>query len=516
MTRQASGDRDVPLFMSEGHRQAADFLVAAFAGGPHLAILTGEPGCGKTLLIRACLKNLDSTHAPPVWLKTVNGSVDILRQLLRQCGVPYRRLEHRQALLSRFAQFLEDEVDANQGLTLVLDQANAPPKVVFNPLMEIITLSDALKVNLRVIVIGRPELEQSLGQVGKVWRHGTVVSHRLSHLRADEIEAYLAHRLGVTSKPFQLQAEAVKQIGLICNGNPAKIRQLLHHALQVANLSRATTLTPAMVATGAARLAQVHRLRRQTNQHAQQARTLLQIALALLLGVLLSTPLQQANERTATRWPDPEPSPTAAIHSQNPTRKDSFKQEDIVTQNDPATLPVKPSPVISNRWLSDLEGLGSDQPHRPEHQMFMAWIPELEPSGRVDCQSADNYGLDCVDYEGDWTTLRNLNLPVMLDLSNGQGTHFFIFVRREAKGIATVALDGKTQSMPTSELLKRWSGHAKVLWRPVSQEKSATGLTLRDPASATLLSQIRTGMVSGSYPQLDDHEDTPLECRPDM
>jgi general secretion pathway protein A len=138
----------------------------------------------------------------------------------------------------------------------------------------------------------------------------------------------------------------------------------------------------------------------------------------------------------------------------------------------PVSVPAPP-PVAAEAparpGLADLLG-GAVSPRDEDEsfaRLFAAWgVEDWEPRGGSACDAAPPVGLECLRLSGNWSRLRRLDLPAVLEVILPDTTPrrvTLVSVRGEE---ATLDLGGREVSFPLAEIDRVWTGIFTVVWRP--------------------------------------------------
>jgi len=250
-------------------------LRQAIRRGPGLALVTGGPGSGKTILAATLVASIGvdqaggldrsggtedtegtaegrfivGTIADPTRCRT---DVQFLRAILAQFGVP---TEGRTGLdlLTRFQRTLTGD-DGTLGIPLlVIDDAASLAGSQFEILRSLLAFGEVAGERApRVVLLGRPELTDKVGRKRNLASRVTM-SHVLNPLNEGDTAALLAHRVAVASgvggaTPPHFSADAVAAIGARAGGVPAAILAAASATLDLATRSGRTVIQASTVA----------------------------------------------------------------------------------------------------------------------------------------------------------------------------------------------------------------------------------------------------------------------------
>lgn len=185
------------LYMSRVHENAHTHLEYALAENKGFVVVTGEIGSGKTTLINYLLKNLGQDMEVGIVNQTNVNPAQFLRMVCTEFGMDVDGMDKAE-MIDAFHGFLIEEFSGRKRVVLIIDEAQNLP---FETLEEIRMLSnlEAEKHHLiQIVLSGQPDLKPRLlsKKTEQFAQRVTVYCH-MGGLKAEEIEAYIHHRLRV-------------------------------------------------------------------------------------------------------------------------------------------------------------------------------------------------------------------------------------------------------------------------------------------------------------------------------
>lgn len=237
------------LYFSRQHEEALTRMLYAITEGQGAMLLTGDYGCGKTMLSRALLDELDPTRFEVAAIPYPNLTAeDLLRQMLAQCGVETPTHLAKGALVERLAAFLERQGAENRQTVVLIDEAQmiADP-MTLEEVRLLLNFQQNRRFCLTLLLLGQPEFRDRVRSIPQLLQRLTVRYH-VGPLSADEGVRYLRHRLliaGAEQEIFTREAErAVVAAG---GGVPRRMNSIADLALLVGFGQRAPVVDEEIV-----------------------------------------------------------------------------------------------------------------------------------------------------------------------------------------------------------------------------------------------------------------------------
>jgi general secretion pathway protein A len=240
------------LFESSAHREGlARLLFAVRELKGTMTLLTGEIGCGKTTLGRALERLLPAHRFQLAYVSHPALPVDDFMSLVaRGFGVkaePSARVEQVMGLTEQLIQLADRRISA----VLVVDEAQLLHQPQLEQLRLLTNLESATTKLLHIVLIGQPELVQSVARYPELAQRIAMRFH-LRPLTFDETGRYVRHRLRVAGAARSIFTEsALAEIYRHTGGVPRLVNVLSAHALFLAATFRRSQVEAAAVAAAA-------------------------------------------------------------------------------------------------------------------------------------------------------------------------------------------------------------------------------------------------------------------------
>jgi general secretion pathway protein A len=235
------------------HNEALAALYHAVREHKGFAVLTGEVGTGKTLLVR-CLMELLSKNADVSYAYVFNGLLtpaEFLQYIVADFGLPTTGKNKSQLLadLSKYVVFR-----GTKGLTtvLIVDEAHHLSVEILEEVRLLTNLETSQDKLLQVLLVGQPELDKKLDSFN-LRQLKQRISHRarLKPLTLEETQGYIARRLEIAGahSPDQplFPAETIATIYRYAQGIPRLVNTISDNSLISAYARQMQYVTPEIV-----------------------------------------------------------------------------------------------------------------------------------------------------------------------------------------------------------------------------------------------------------------------------
>lgn len=228
------------FYPHEGAQAALNTLLIALRSGEGFLKIVGEVGCGKTLLCRQLLRNLQDEFVTAYIPNPDMGPDDLLMALARELGIELVPPLSRHQVLSSLQEGLLRHAEAGRPVLVCIDEAQATRMATLESLRLLSNLETEKRKLLQIVLFGQPELDEILArpQIRQLLQRITF-SEYLGGMRPERVAPYLAHRLAVAAEDGLtdirvFEPAAAASLALYSRGVPRLVNVLAHKCLLLA------------------------------------------------------------------------------------------------------------------------------------------------------------------------------------------------------------------------------------------------------------------------------------------
>ncbi|RLW53532.1 MAG: hypothetical protein B6D76_11025 [gamma proteobacterium symbiont of Stewartia floridana] len=248
------GFKDTPFRLSadekfryahKNYLRASAYLAYALQQSEGFVMITGQPGSGKTTLVRDVISEIDNAKYNALNLVTSQlQAEELLRKVALEYGLPAETY-NKATLLTSISKHLADLYDRGQRSILFLDEAQ---NLSVNGLEELRLLSNLQKGNcslLQIVLIGHDELrELVLNPKMEHIQQRLIATCQIKPMSAQQSREYIIHRLDIVGwqQDPQLADEVYGLVHEAAQGVPRKINHLMSRLLLFASLEEKHSL----------------------------------------------------------------------------------------------------------------------------------------------------------------------------------------------------------------------------------------------------------------------------------
>ena len=221
---------DPKFFFNSGvHKRALSYLRYGLEQGEGFIVVTGAPGTGKTMLVKALFNELDSREVVAGQLvSTQIDAEDTLRLISASFGLAHEKIS-KATLLKNLETFFRTRAKEGRRVLLVVDEAQNLPLQSLEELRMLSNFEHDNRAIFQSFLLGQEEFRATINSpsMEQVRQRVTATFH-LNPLEFDETKAYIEHRLSTVgwNKDPEFTPEAFKEIFRFTQGTPRKINTL--------------------------------------------------------------------------------------------------------------------------------------------------------------------------------------------------------------------------------------------------------------------------------------------------
>jgi len=226
------------LFLSEQHRDALNYLIYGIRQKKGFIMISGGIGTGKTTICRTLLNLLDKSVETALIFNTAISDRELLESVVREFGLNVSSPDGaKKAYVDALNRFLLQNFTAGKNAVLLIDEAQNLTHGVLEQIRMLSNLETEKEKLLQIILVGQSELKDTLALPAlRQLNERITVRYDLKPLSAEDVAAYIQHRLKVAGGPGKLTFTkgAYRLIYEYSEGIPRRINALCDRALLIA------------------------------------------------------------------------------------------------------------------------------------------------------------------------------------------------------------------------------------------------------------------------------------------
>ena len=509
------------LYLSERHREALAHLQYGVRENSGFILLTGEIGTGKTTVWRCLASRMPDDVRLAVVLNPRLSESELVESICDEFGIAYepgRGLKHLVDALNRHLLALHER---GERAVLIVEEAQNLDTMLLEQLRLLTNLETDESKLLQIILVGQPELLDKIdGPQLRQLRQRVTARYHLTSLDADEVRAYVAHRLEVVGGGLGLFTEQAllrltrvsagipRLINLICSRallgcfsedkRQVDLRVIEQAACEVLGerpeqaLAASPVSSPApfavtprrgfAVAAGVALLAAGIWLYGGAPSVPGDSRPLVQGDGPQAAAEVAQAPAEESAGVVAAAPPVSQaPQAPPLGHTLWIQRPGSAKAPAAGPAATPAILPGTPprtapaadwrdgvAPSMSGERASGERASGEVPDSAPYRTLFALWGVELPRElTESPCEYALRHGLDCWHRRGSFDSVERVNRPALLKMvARRDGRPFYAVLNGVGDdGSLQMNVAGDAVVVARRELDEVWTGEYTLLWR---------------------------------------------------
>ncbi|MBC8421166.1 MAG: AAA family ATPase [Desulfobacterales bacterium] len=483
------------LFMSQRHREALAHLLFGIGERGGFVLLTGEVGTGKTTLCRSLLEQIPQGVEAALVLNPKQTAIELVASLCDELKVSYPPgTNSLKVLIDRLNLHLLEIHAKGRRTVLIIDEAQNLSTDVLEQVRLLTNLETSTRKLLQILLIGQPELQTMMArpELRQLGQRITARYH-LAPLMLNETAAYIQHRLEVAGCKRRLFTRGTLRLAhRLSGGVPRLINTICDRALLGAYAKQRESVGSRLLRKAASEVMGPGPLSR--------TRRLFGWAIALAVCLLLwagwqfllapMVPEQVLVTEGKLAKSAPPATPAGGNLKLHTPEVNTRQRAALPEKLEGSMVPERPREVGGEGSRSQISqevsekgadtgrasimlgeflktGKGKTDIDTAFETLFDRWqarYPVLP--GMTACERAAKAGLRCFSGKGNWTTLRHLNRPAILELIDAhQGRHFVPAVQMEDRNI-TLDFGNRQATLDRAEIEPFWFGDFTLLWKP--------------------------------------------------
>ena len=234
------------------HKKAMAYLGYGLAQGEGFIVITGDIGAGKTTLVGHLMERIDPASLNAIRIvSTAVRPEDLLRIVAQGLDVDPAGKTKAELLLA-IERGLHAVARSGRRTLLIVDEAQALPTAALEELRMLSNFQAGGHAMLQIFLLGQPEFRERLNGSDRLeqLRQRVIAVHHLDPMGADEVAAYVGHRLTVAGwdgRPAMAD-DLYAALYAASDGVPRRINQLMTRVLLHAAVTQADVVDAALVA----------------------------------------------------------------------------------------------------------------------------------------------------------------------------------------------------------------------------------------------------------------------------
>lgn len=237
-------------YNSPDHEEALQRLLFCCQEYRGAMVLTGEQGCGKTLLSRVLVRELARDARSQIAL-IVNPRLspkEFLQTICFELGLSQEKVAQEKAvLLDQIKLILDSNLKAGRVSTLIIDEAQAiENEEVLEEIRLLMNIQLDETVLMNMVFLGQPELKEKILKLKQLSQRIQMWFH-IPPLNAEETFKFIQHRLHIAGDGKIFSPEACHKIFSLSGGIPRVINNICNMSLWIGARNKATQVNPEIV-----------------------------------------------------------------------------------------------------------------------------------------------------------------------------------------------------------------------------------------------------------------------------
>ena len=204
------------------------------------AMLTGEYGCGKTVISRLLFDVLPkSKYEIGLVTNPLLSHKDLLQEICIQLGIKDPAGLPKPQMLAALNERFYDNINNNRDTVIMIDEAQAIDDLrTFEELRLLLNFQLNERFLITLILIGQPELREKINELEQ-FKQRLAIKYHLNPLNKEDTEKYIEHRLEIAGAEKEIFSdEAINLIWEYSEGIPRVINTVCDMCLLTGFIKR--------------------------------------------------------------------------------------------------------------------------------------------------------------------------------------------------------------------------------------------------------------------------------------
>ena len=239
-----------PRFMCHfsQHDEALMRMMFAVKGRKGAAMLTGDVGCGKTMLSRAFIQQLaGGPYEVGIIANPSFPPIDFLKEIIYQLGIR-KTAEHKSDLLRILNEFMLENMKKGRDTIIIVDESQVINNAdTYEELRLLLNFQLNDRFLLTLILIGQPELRDHIAAIPQ-FDQRIAIKYHIGPLNLSDTAKYIMFRLktaGMQKNVFT--KEAIMKIYEYTQGVPRRINNMCDLSLLVGFSQKAAVVDSKLI-----------------------------------------------------------------------------------------------------------------------------------------------------------------------------------------------------------------------------------------------------------------------------
>lgn len=232
-------------YPTQMHIDALDTLQYLIHSNEPFAVLTGEPGTGKTITIKKFINELPVNIVSAYILFPNLTPEELFMAILEDFNIHVDKSLTKNALFAKLRDFLIEIGSQGKKAVIIIDEAQNLPNETLEELRLLSNLETEKDKLLKIILAGQPELDEKLNEESlRQLKQRVTLYVKLDNIKQEDIKNYIYSHLEKAGKSYvKIHSGVVKRIAKITKGNPRLINTLMERTIIAAFLDNSHTIT---------------------------------------------------------------------------------------------------------------------------------------------------------------------------------------------------------------------------------------------------------------------------------